>query len=401
MLVRRSFLMFKEVFAALSFYRLRLIFSVLSIALGVGAIALIIGGIDGATRRVNEIFEMFGPDALLIVPGGERFSIRMRTNTLTWKDVRDIRDHVPGVYETVPMHFTRDIVRYKSKKWQTFIVGTTPQYFFSWKWYPASGIIFSHKDVIQRRAVCLLGAKVKEELFPDENPIGKTVLVGRLPLKVIGVMSARGGAIGRKHIDDRIILPITTLMTRILNEDRYVAALRVRTHADLGQTKEDIRLLLRHNHKLGPLAKDDFDMFTSSEVRKILQVISSSLILFLGTAGLIALVVGGFILANLTYLSIKQRKREIGVRRAYGARQREIALLFLSEIILTTVLGGIGGIGLALIGGIFLDKFGQIPMIFSAKMCFLALFLSLSVGVVFGLRPALNAARIHPIEAIK
>ena len=401
LLAYRIFFTLKQLLSAISFYRLRLLFSVSSIALGIGAIALIIGGIDGANKKVNEIFEMFGPDAILIVPGGERVTIRMRTQTLTWKDVNDIKENIPGIYEVIPMHFTRDIVKYKNKKWSTFIVGTTPLYFSSWQWYPADGVIFSKNDVAQKRAVCLIGAKIKEELFPDENPLGKFILVKKLPLKVIGVMEARGGAIGRKHIDDRIILPITTLMRRILNEDRYIAALRLRTHLDLEQTKENIRMLLRHNHKLGASAKDDFSLFTSAEVRKILQVISGSLVLFLGSAGIIALIVGGFILANLAYLSIKQRIKEIGIRRAYGATQKDIALLFLLEIIFTTILGGVGGMGVTLIGGIVLEKFGEIPMVFSAKIWLVALGLSLGVGIAFGLRPALNAARINPIEAIR
>ena len=126
--VYRIFFTVKQVLSAISFYRLRLLFSVSSIALGIGAIALIIGGIDGANKKVNEIFEMFGPDAILIVPGGERVTIRMRTQTLTWKDVNDIKENIPGIYEVIPMHFTRDIVKYKNKKWSTFIVGTTPLY---------------------------------------------------------------------------------------------------------------------------------------------------------------------------------------------------------------------------------------------------------------------------------
>ncbi len=401
LLFLKQYFFLKEILAALSFYRLRLFFSILSVALGIGTIVLIVGATDGANKRVSELFEMFGPDAILVISGGRKTILRGRKDTLTWKDVKSIKNNIPGVYEVVPMDIDRGIVKYKNKKWLTSIVGTTPAYFSSWQWYPQEGVIFTQRDVEEKRAVCVIGIEVKKELFPHTSPLGKYILVKRLPVQVIGVLKERGTSTGHHHLDDRIIMPITTLMQRLLNDDKYITLLRVRTHDDLKQTEGNIRALLRYNHKLGPLAQDDFDMFSAAEVKQILQVISGSLLLFLGSAGLIALIVGGFILANLSYLSIRQRRREIGIKRACGAKKINIAASFLLEILLTTLLGGIVGVGLALGGGVILERFGQIPMIFSAKIWELALGLSLLVGLTFGLRPALKAASIDPIKAIK
>lgn len=373
----------------------------LSVALGVGAMALIVGATQGAKGRVHEIFKMFGPDAILLFSGSEKTTIRGRINTLTLNDMETIRNNIPGVYEVVPMDLTSAIIQFKNKKWSTMVVGTTPTYFYSWQWYPSEGTIFTKRDLTEKKAVCVLGMKVKRELFPDTSPLGKYILVGRLPVKIIGVLQKRGAIAGHKFLDDRIVMPLSTVMRRILNEDKYITLMRIRTHADLKQTVENIRALLRHNHGLGPLQEDDFQMFTSKEVLQFLRVISGSLLLFLGSAGLIALIVGGFILANLSYLAIKQRQKEIGIKRAYGAKKKDIALSFFLETIFTTLLGGGVGVGFAIIGGFILEKCGQIPMIFSTKVWLLALIVSLMVGSIFGLRPALKAASIDPIKAIK
>jgi putative ABC transport system permease protein len=196
-------------------------------------------------------------------------------------------------------------------------------------------------------------------------------------------------------------MPLSTVMRRILNQDKYITVIRVRTHADLKYTVENIRALLRHNHHLGSSREDDFRMFTAEEVLQFLRVFSGNLILFLGSAGIIALIVGGFILANLSYLAIKQRQKEIGIKRAYGAKKFHIVASFLTEIGFAALLGGLLGMVLATIGEIILKKFGQIPMIISYKIWLLAFILSLSVGIIFGLKPALKAAQIEPIKAIK
>jgi len=397
----KNYLFIKEIIAALYFYKLRLFFSILSVALGIGAIALIVGATEGANRRVYEIFEMFGPDAILLISGSEKTIIRGRKNTLTLDDLKTIKDNIPGIYEVIPMSFTSDIIKYKNKKWSTRIIGTTPSYFTSWQWYPQEGIIFTEKDLEEKKPVCVIGAKVKEELFSDMSPLGEYILVNRLPVKVIGVLEERGGTVGHKHLDDRVIMPLSTMMRRLLNEDRYITLMRIRTRFNLKLTVENIRAILRYNHHLGPLQEDDFYMFTSEEVLQFLRVISGSLLLFLGSAGLIALIVGGFILANLSYLAIQQRQREIGIKRAYGANKRDIALGFLLETIFITLIGGGVGVFFALIGGVILKKFGQIPMVFSPKVWLLALILSLVIGSISGLRPALKAASIDPVKAMR
>ncbi|HDD35552.1 MAG TPA: FtsX-like permease family protein, partial [Candidatus Desulfofervidus auxilii] len=370
---------------------------------GIGTMVLIVGAIEGANKKAYDLFGIFGPDAILIIGGGEKRQIRERTLTLTLNDLKAIRDHIPGVYEVIPMIFVPSvIVKYKNKSWQTkVLLGSTPSYFPSWKWKIVEGSGFTENDLISKRMVAVLGFKLKKELFKNKSPIGQIIIVNGRPVQVVGVLEERGGTTGRKHLDDRIIMPLTTVMSRFLNENKYINLIRVRTHIDLKQTTENIRKLLRFLHKLGPAQEDDFRMFGAQEVLQFLKVLSGSLILFLGTAGTISLIVGGFILANLSYLAIKQRTKEIGIKRAYGARNIHIVFSFITEIIFITLLGGMFGILLSLIGGFILERFGEIPMVFSLKIWLIALGLSLIVGLFSGLGPALRAAHLRPIDAIR
>jgi len=400
--LQKMAILLKGLFSSLSHYKIRVFFSFLGVSLGIGAMALIVGAIEGANKKAYEIFEMFGPDAILVISGGEKVHIRKRMNTLTLKDLNDIKVHIKGVYEVVPMTYALNvIVKYKNKKWQTMVGGMGANYFSSWGWFPKEGNIFNEEDVKQMRAVAVLGSKVAKELFPNESPIGRHILIGRLSVQVIGVLGERGGAIGRKHLDDRIVIPITTLMKRFLNEERYITLIRVRTSAPLKETAENIRALLRRNHGLSGSKPDDFRIRTAEEVLKYLMVVSGTLIIFLGTSGVICLLVGGFILANLFYLSINERRKEIGIKRAFGAREKDIFRFFLLEIVVTTIFGGIFGILLALIGGFVLEHFGNIPMVFSYKVWSIAFILSLLVGLISGMRPAMRAAKIDPILAIR
>lgn len=392
----------KGLFSSLSHYKLRAFFSFLGVSLGIGAMVLIVGAIEGANKKAYEIFEMFGPDAILVISGGEQVGVRTRINTLTLKDLNDIKTHIWGVYEIVPMTYGFNIiVKYKNKNWQTMVGGMGANYFSSWGWFPKEGNIFNENDVKQMRAVGVLGSKVAKELFPNESPIGKYILVGRLPVQVIGVLEERGGAIGRAHLDDRIVMPITTVMKRILNEEKYITLMRIRTSAPLKNTAQNIKALLRKNHGLSGTEPDDFRIRTAEEVLKYLRVVSGTLITFLGTSGLICLIVGGFILANLFYLSISERRKEIGIKRAFGARKKDIFRFFLLEIMLTTTLGGILGVVLSLLGGLVLERFGNIPTVFSYKVLGVAFILSLLVGLISGIRPAMRAAKIDPIWAIR
>jgi putative ABC transport system permease protein len=396
----REFL--EEILKILYYYRGRVVFSFAGVALGILSICIIITTIEGANKKAKDIFEALGPDSIMVFSGGERQrAARTRITTLTIRDVDQLQG-INGIYDLVKVYSVRNVtMRYRDRKWQTQVVGSTSNYFTSMAWNFRVGSVYSSDDYTNAEAVCVIGSKVNDELFKNENAIGKVILVGKLPTKVIGVLEEKGGGMGGPNIDDRVIMPFTTVTSRIANDKRYLSMIRLKTDRDLDKTIEDVRTVLRNNHGLQGSADDDFTIRSSKDILKFVTVISGSLFLFLGTASVVALVVSGFVLANLFYLTIQERRKDIGIRRAYGASRRGILLSFLFESILITIMGGITGILLSVaLGGTF-EKLFDIPMLFSYKVIVFALLFSFLTGLLAGLRPALRASRIEPIEAIR
>ena len=385
----------------LYYYRGRVLFSLSGVALGILSICIIVTTIDGANRKANQIFETMGPDSVMVFSGSERQrQARDRTNTITVADA-EVLARISGVYETVKVLGARGVImQYKERKWSTTVTGTTENYFSSVSWKLALGSAFSHEEVETASAVCVLGAKVYEELFRGDPPIGKTILVGKLPVKVLGVLEERGGTFGGPNIDDRVVMPISAVMGRVVKERKYLNFVRLRTERDVEETIEDVKAVLRASHRIGD-SEDDFTIRSAKDVLQFLSVISGSLFLFLGTASVVALIVSGFVLANLFYLSIEERKKDIGIRRAYGATRRGIIVSFLVESIIITRLGGVAGILLSLLLGGSFEKVFDIPMVFSYKVILFSILFSFLTGVLAGLKPAIKASRIEPIQAIR
>ncbi|HQM25072.1 MAG TPA: ABC transporter permease [Syntrophorhabdus sp.] len=396
----REFL--QEILKILYYYRGRVIFSFAGVALGILSICVIITTIDGANKKAKDIFEVLGPDSIMVWGGGERQrTARMRGSTLTLADAESL-DSIEGVYDSVKTYYARrPTMKYKDRKWQSRIIGSTTNYFESMSWDLQAGSPFSTDDYKYARAVTVIGSKVYDELFQGEDAIGKVILAGRLPMTVVGVLKERGGGTGGAQIDDRVIMPLTTVMSRVVNDKKYLSGVRLKTNRDVNETVADVKAVLRRNHGLQGSAEDDFTIRSSQDIMKFVTVISGQLLLFLGMASIVALVVSGFVLANLFYLTIQERRKDIGIRRAYGASRRGILLSFLLESVIITLLGGIAGILLSLaLGGTFETLF-DIPMLFSYKVVVFSLMFSFLTGLIAGFRPALKASRIEPIEAIR
>jgi putative ABC transport system permease protein len=396
----REFL--EEIIKILYYYRGRVVFSFAGVALGILSICIIITTIEGANKKAKDIFEVLGPDSIMVFGGGERQrAARMRTSTLTFRDA-DALQRIEGIYDLMKIYQVRNVItRYRDKKWQTHIVGATTNYFESFLWGFQVGSVFTDYDYDHAEAVCVIGAKVYNELFNGDSALGKSILVGKLPAKVVGVLQEKGGTAVGPNIDDRVVMPLTTVMTRITSEKKYLGSIRLKTNRDLDRTVEDVRTVLRANHGLQGTAEDDFTIRSSKDILKFVTVISGQLFLFLGLASIVALVVSGFVLANLFYLTIQERRKDIGIRRAYGASRKSILLSFLFESVLITLMGGAAGILLSVILGGTFEKLFDIPMLFTYKVIAFAMTFSFLTGLLSGLKPALRASRIEPIEAIR
>lgn len=390
---------------AIKAFKLRTLFCLLSVSLGVSSITIIVAATEGAYEKALDIVSVFGPDSLLVFGGSEEIrALGLRQRTITIDDVEAVRREFSSAYLVVPMTAVREVnVSYKDKRHQTLVVGSTSDYSRVWTWPVIQGSDFTEEDVRGMRNVCLMGIHVMRQLFGDEDPMGKYITVRNMPVQVVGVLSERGTSPGGDILDDRIIMPITTVMRKLQNETRYISAFRIRfeDRENLDIHIEELRSFLRHRHRLQGAESDDFRIVSPKEIIKFLVALTGTLVAFLGVTGLISLVVAGFVLANLFLLSVRERTNEIGLRRAVGANKRDILLQFLGEAVILTTLGGLTGFILAITGSELLTLIFEFPMKFSWKAFAIGIALSWIVGIIFGLQPARKAAELNPVEAIR
>jgi putative ABC transport system permease protein len=392
-------------FKAVRSFKLRTFFCLLSVTLGISSISVIVAATEGAYKKAFEIVARFGPDSLLVIGGSEQArATGERQKTVTLDDVKAVKQTFDNAYLVVPMTSMREVtVSYKEEKNQTLIVGSTSDYSRVWTWPVIEGSDFTEDDVKGLRNVGLIGQYLAKELFGNENPVGKYVLVKGLPVQIVGVLSERGTSPSGDLLDNRIVIPITTLMRKLQNETKYVSALRIRfiDQENLYSHLEELKIFFRKRHGIPEGEPDDFTIISPKEIIKFLVALTGSLVVFLGITGVISLIVAGFVLANLFLLSVKERTKEIGIRRATGAKKNDILLQFLFESVVITTIGGILGFILALLSSKLLMLIAEFPIYFSWKAFVVGLLLSWVVGIGFGLQPAKRAADLNPIEAIR
>ena len=398
--------MHELVMEALWAYKLRSVFVALAVALGIASLTIIIGAVEGANRKAEELIQGFGPDALMLI-GGDIFNrpVGQRFLTLTWDDAQAVMNSVPGVYMVQPTGQRRDVtIKYGNNNYEVPIVaGTTENYTGSWNWPLAEGRDFTKEDVVRKRRVCLLGDIPSRELFGRDSPVGRSILINNVQFTVVGRLAFRGISGGGQSIDDRIVMPMTTLVQRFNMNRTHFFAMRIKIENldALDEAVKNITGLMRHQHQLKDDAANDFSLISSKDIMKFLAVFKGGLVFFLGSTAIIAMVIGWFVLANLFYLSVSERRTEIGLKKALGAKNSAILLQFLLEALALTLSGGLLGLGLGLAAGYILSGFGLLDIRMSWTVFGGAFLASAALGVIFGIRPALAAARQDPIAALK
>ena len=394
--------------SALWAYKLRSCFVIAAVALGIASLTVIVASIDGAERKANEIVDAFGPDAALILGGDIRSrAVGQRTLTLSYDDAEKLRQSLPGVYLVVPMRARFNLnARGNGQTTQvSTVMGATAGYAEAWNWPLAEGRDLSEAEVARGAKVGLIGDATARALFGDDSPVGRTVFVEQLPVQIVGRLAYRGVSAGGGGgpVDDRLIVPITTLTQRFNLDRKYFRALRVKfvDPENMSFHVENLRSLLRHQHRLADGEPDDFTILTADEVLKFLAVFKGGLVLFLGVTAVVAMVVGGFVLANLFYISISERRTEIGLKKALGAPSGAILLQILLEALWLTLLGALCGLALGMAFGQLLERLGVLEILLSWKIFGLAALAAVVIGLVFGLKPARQAAALAPMDVLK
>jgi len=378
----------------------------LGIIIGVGAVIAVVSIGQGAQYMVQQGIQAMGTNVVFIAAGsGRPGGIRVGyggVKTLTIDDMKAILREIPLIKEAAPSVNSRRQVVYGNQNWSTSVTGTTPNFFEIRNWSIQAGSVFSDEEVDLAANVCVIGTTVAKNLFLDENPVGKTMRIGNLPFRVDGVLESKGQNVIGQDQDDAIYAPYTTVQRKIsgITWVQFINASAISPVASVAAVNP-ITSLLRERHRIRPGDDDDFFVRTQSEVANLMNQTQSVMTLLLGGIASVSLLVGGIGIMNIMLVSVTERTREIGVRMAVGATERDVQRQFLVEAVTLSMMGGAIGIFFGLVGSALISNFLSWPTLVSIKAIVTAAIFSAAVGIFFGYYPARKAAQLDPIEALR
>ena len=385
------------------------VFIVCAISLGIAALTVILASMEGASRKAEELAAKFGPTSINIIGGNlVEQAMASRPMTLTWNDVRRIGDCMPGAERVSPLLLKAAVQVQSGGRRHTTdsLVGTGAEHGPSWGWYPETGRDFTREDLELARSVCLIGAVTAQALFGSADPLGRIVVVDRVPLVVIGVLTRQGLSSGDMDFDDRVTVPITTMIRRFNLSRHYLSQVRVTfakssTPQHMAEYSRQLRGLLRSLHGIKDGAADDFLLVTMQDIMDFVDVVKGSIVIFLGLVAVVTMLTGGFTQANLFYLAVTDRSVEIGLRKALGASSQAIFVQFLLEAVLLACLGALAGLAIGAAFGALLSSFDLLSISLSPTVFLLAVLMACAIGCAFGVRPARKAAGLAPVSALR
>ncbi len=382
---------------------LRSFLTVLGIVIGVSAVITMVTLGQGATRAVRDQIGSLGSNLLQVRPGQ-----RMGPGTdigvpaFTEADVQAIASQVGGLRAVAPEVRAGATVVYANNNWSTMVVGTTNAYFDTNNWKLASGRKFEDSEERAGAAVCQIGATIRRELFGSSNPLGQQLRVKAFSCQVVGLLASKGQAAMGMDQDDIVILPLRTMQRRVTGSTRVNSLLvSMQEGTDTDRVKAALTQLLRERRKLAEGDDNNFNVLDTRQIAETLSGTTQVMTALLGAVAAVSLLVGGIGIMNIMLVSVTERTREIGVRLAIGALEREVLLQFLTEAIVLAGLGGLVGLVLAGAASIVLAQLMHVPFVFNPGINLAAFVFSAAIGVVFGYFPARRAARLNPIEALR
>ena len=395
-----------EALGALSSNKLRTSLTMLGITIGIAAVICTVAIGEGGSNRIREQLQNLG-DNFVWVEAGSRNVQGVRTGTgsnktLTVRDAQAILQTIPLIKNVAPNVDARVQVIYGNQNWSTTYRGVSPEYLSIRRWTVERGASFTQQDVVLSANVCLLGRTVVDTLFGSEDPIGKKVRLGNLPFRVVGVLKSKGETATGQDQDDTIFLPYTTAMHKIKGvswlDDIMCSAVSPEA---IRPAREQIMRLLRQRHHLREGAADDFNIRSPEELLQTQQETSRTFTVLLASIASVSLLVGGIGIMNIMLVTVTERTREIGVRRALGATRNSIQTQFLIEALLLCALSGALGVVVGVIvSGTLSSMFGWVTII-PPRAIAIAVVFSAVIGIAFGFYPARKAALLDPIDALR
>jgi putative ABC transport system permease protein len=378
----------------------------LGIIIGVGAVIAMVSIGMGVRDKVQTSIASLGSNLLIISPGATSASgVRLAAgsnNSLTNNDAQAIAKEVAGVSFVAPSVSRQYQLVYGNKNWVTNVQGVTPEYLEVRNFAIEAGTFFTIKDMDTRNRVAILGKTTVDNMFGEVNPLGQTIRINKAPFQIVGVLEAKGQSAGGMDQDDIVLIPLTTAQERMIGIT-YLHSISVQAdNADvINQVQEDITELLRSRHRLTMNTPDNFTVRNLAAVMATAEETTQTITLLLGNIAAISLLVGGIGIMNIMLVSVTERTREIGIRKALGATYYNILLQFLIEAIVIGVTGGLIGILLGIGTSLAISAVAGWNTVISVASILLAFGFSVLIGLFFGIYPARKAALLDPIEALR
>ena len=382
---------------------MRSILTILGIVIGVAAVIVMVTLGGGATAQVTEQISSLGTNLLMVRPG-QRMGFGQMSDAPQFDlaDAEAIMREVDAVVAVAPASSRPTTAVFGNRNWSTSVNGVDDRYFLVRNWTLAAGREFTASELRAGSAVCILGETVRRELFGAQDPIGSKLRLEKLSCEVIGLLQAKGQSTMGSDQDDLVLMPLRAFQRRIAgSQDVGLLQVSVREGVSTEQVKQRIEELFRVRRHVAPSEDDDFQVLDMKEIAQMLAGTTQVLTALLSAVAAVSLLVGGIGIMNIMLVSVTERTREIGIRLAIGALEREVLLQFLVEAVVLSSLGGLIGILLALITSVVLADLMSIPFVFNPGIVALAFLFSAAVGVIFGFFPARKAARLDPIEALR
>ncbi|MGB5374167.1 MAG: ABC transporter permease [Polyangiales bacterium] len=377
--------------------------TILGVVIGVAAVITMVTIGGGATVQVTEQIASLGTNLLIVTPG-QRMGMGQRAAAPPFQmdDVEAIGREIGTVAAIAPISSQPVTAVFGNANWSTTVMGTDNQYFRVGNWAFEAGREFTESELRAGSAVCVLGATVRRELFGNQDPSGSKIRLGKLSCVVIGTLLSKGQSTLGRDRDDAVLIPLRTFQRRLAgNQDVSLIQVSVRNGASTERAEEDISELMRKRRHISVSEDDDFTVMDLKEITKMLAGTTQVLTALLGAVAAVSLLVGGIGIMNIMLVSVTERTREIGIRLAVGALEREVLTQFLVEAVVLSAFGGGVGVVLALVVSVLASRALNVPFVFNLGIVIVGFLFSVGVGIVFGYFPARKAARMDPIEALR
>jgi len=394
-------------FSAVVANKMRSVLTMLGIIIGVGAVVTMVALGKGAENAVKQRIQALGSNLLFVGPGSGRSGhVSMGAGSsvkLTRKDVEVLQAQCPEIVAVVPEFSRSAQVKYGNKNTNTRITGTTPNYGEVRNVAAVQGRYFTPQEELTRARVCVIGSTVRDNLFdPNEDPIGKTARISRMNFQVIGVLETKGQSGGWMNPDDQILIPLATAQMRLFGVD-YISnsAIQVVDAAMMEKAFYDVERILRRQHRLRDTQDNDFNIRNQADIISTLTSSTQTFTTLLAGIAGVSLLVGGIGIMNIMLVSVTERTREIGVRKAVGARRRDIMMQFLMEALTLSLIGGTLGVLAGISASHLLARLADWNTLISPESIAISFLFAAAVGIVFGLYPARRAALQDTIVALR